>query len=59
MLNESRITTKAFPTLGTFVGLLTCVCPLVADQAGTLTEALPAVGALVGLFSGVSPLVLY
>lgn len=59
MLYERRIATKAFSTLEASVGLLACVRPLVADQAGTLTKTLPTVRALKRLFPSVGPLVLY
>lgn len=39
------------PTVPAHVGLLTCVCALMAHERGTLQEALSTLGALEGLLT--------
>lgn len=55
MLGKGNLLMKAFPTLGTFIGLLRGVDLHVLSQVWFLPEALPTFSALMTLFPHVSP----
>lgn len=58
MDDQAGALAEALPTLGTLVGLLARVDPLVGAEVGAVTEALPTHGTLVWSLPGVRALVL-